>query len=153
GVEDGPREPAADPAVRLRRADAQHAVAVPGRVGADPGDALHPRQPRDLSARRAAARAAAGDPDHRRDGSGPRDGRAARDWEASMTRKQQPSRARRFVSNVLAIAYKEASLLRHDRTVVQNVLMQPIMLLIVMGFGLRFTPRDVPWVALDRSNT
>src|SRR5690606_6180483 len=77
----------------------------------------------------------------------------ARDWEASMTRKQQPSRARRFVSNVLAIAYKEASLLRHDRTVVQNVLMQPIMLLIVMGFGLRFTPRDVPWVVLDRSNT
>ena len=66
---------------------------------------------------------------------------------------KHPGRARRFVSNVLAIAYKEASLLRHDRTVVQNVLMQPIMLLIVMGFGLRFTPRDVPWVVLDRSNT
>lgn len=62
-------------------------------------------------------------------------------------------RARRFVSNVLAIAYKEASLLRHDRTVVQNVLIQPIMLLIVMGFALRFTPRDIPWAVLDRSDT
>ena len=62
-------------------------------------------------------------------------------------------RARRFVSNVLAIAYKEASLLRHDRTVVQNVLIQPIMLLIVMGFALRFTPRDIPWAVLDRSHT
>jgi len=62
-------------------------------------------------------------------------------------------RARRFVSNVLAIAYKEASLLRHDRTVVQNVLMQPVVLLLVMGFGLRFAPRDVPWAVLDRSDT
>ena len=62
-------------------------------------------------------------------------------------------RARRFVSNVLAIAYKEASLLRHDRTVVQNVLIQPFMLLIVMGFALRFTPRDIPWAVLDRSQT
>ena len=62
-------------------------------------------------------------------------------------------RARRFVSNVLAIAYKEASLLRHDRTVAQNVLMQPIMLLLVMGFGLRFSPADVPWAVLDRSDT
>lgn len=62
-------------------------------------------------------------------------------------------RLRRFVSNVLAIAYKEAALLRHDRTVVQNVLMQPIVLLIVMGFGLRFTPRDVRWAVLDRSET
>lgn len=62
-------------------------------------------------------------------------------------------RFRRFVSNVLAIAYKEASLLKHDATVFQNVLMQPIMLLIVMGFGLRFSPQDVPWAVLDRSNT
>ena len=61
--------------------------------------------------------------------------------------------ARRFVSNVLAIAYKEASLLRHDRTIVQNVLMQPFMLLIVMGFALRFTPQDVAWAVLDRSET
>jgi hypothetical protein len=61
--------------------------------------------------------------------------------------------ARRFVSNVMAIAYKEASLLRHDRTIVQNVLIQPIMLLIVMGFALRFTPQDVAWAVLDRSET
>lgn len=62
-------------------------------------------------------------------------------------------RARRFVSNVLAIAYKEASLMRHDATVVQNVILQPIILLIVMGFALRFTPQDVRWAVLDRSQT
>lgn len=62
-------------------------------------------------------------------------------------------RVRRFVANVLAIAYKEAALLRHDSTVVQNVLIQPVVLLIVMGFALRFTPRDVPWAVLDRSDT
>lgn len=61
--------------------------------------------------------------------------------------------ARRFVSNVMAIAYKEAALLRHDRTIVQNVLIQPIVLLIVMGFALRFTPQDVAWAVLDRSET
>jgi len=60
---------------------------------------------------------------------------------------------RRFVSNVLAIAYKEGSLLRHDRTIVQNVLLQPITLLLVMGFGLRYTPRDVHWAVLDQSET
>lgn len=62
-------------------------------------------------------------------------------------------RARRFVSNVLAIAYKEASLLKHDATVIQNVLLQPVVLLLVMGFALRFTPQDVPWAVLDRSQT
>jgi len=67
--------------------------------------------------------------------------------------RARAGRVRRFVSNVLAIAYKEASLLRHDSTVVQNVVVQPIMLLMVMGFGLRFTPADVPWAVLDRSDT
>lgn len=67
--------------------------------------------------------------------------------------RARAGRVRRFVSNVLAIAYKEASLLRHDSTVVQNVVVQPVMLLMVMGFGLRFTPADVPWAVLDRSNT
>ena len=67
--------------------------------------------------------------------------------------KAAVDRARRFVSNVLAIAYKEASLLRHDATVIQNVLMQPFVLVLVMGFGLRFAPQDVPWGVLDRSAT
>jgi ABC-2 type transport system permease protein len=62
-------------------------------------------------------------------------------------------RFRRFVSNVLAIAYKEAALLRHDATVRQNALIQPVMLVLVMGFGLRFAPQDVPWGVLDRSQT
>jgi ABC-type multidrug transport system permease subunit len=59
----------------------------------------------------------------------------------------------RFLSNVLAIAYKEAALLRHDRTVVQNVVMQPIIMLLVFGFALSFTPTDTPWAVLDRSDS
>ena len=58
-----------------------------------------------------------------------------------------------FLSNVLAIAYKEAALLRHDRTVLQNVLLQPIIMLTVFGFAMSFKPHDVPWGVLDRSDT
>ncbi|HZR84419.1 MAG TPA: ABC transporter permease [Candidatus Binatia bacterium] len=62
-------------------------------------------------------------------------------------------RLRRFVSNVLAIAYKEAALLRHDRTLVQNVLLQPVIMLLVFGFAMSFKPKDVPWAVFDRSET
>jgi ABC-2 type transport system permease protein len=60
---------------------------------------------------------------------------------------------RRFLRNVGAIAYKEAALLRHDRTVLQNVFMQPLILLFVFGFAMSFKPQRVPWVVLDRSDT
>ncbi len=63
------------------------------------------------------------------------------------------SRFRRSLSNVLAIAYKETALLRHDRTVVQNVVMQPIIMLFVFGFALSTKPQLVPWAVLDRSES
>ena len=59
----------------------------------------------------------------------------------------------RWLSNVLAIAYKEAALLRHDKTVLQNVVLQPIVMLLVFGFALSFKPTDIPWAVLDRSGT
>ena len=60
---------------------------------------------------------------------------------------------RRSISNVLAVAYKETALLRHDKTLPQNVLLQPIIMLLVFGFALSFRPTRVPWAVLDRSET
>ena len=62
---------------------------------------------------------------------------------------------RRSISNVLAVAYKETALLRHDKTLPQNVLLQPIIMLLaapsfidqaklsrrsLMNLGHRFLP-------------
>lgn len=63
------------------------------------------------------------------------------------------NRLRRSLSNIAGIAYKEAALLRHDRTLLQNVLLQPIILLLVFGFALSFRPARVSWAILDRNGT
>jgi ABC-2 type transport system permease protein len=60
---------------------------------------------------------------------------------------------RRFLSNVLAIAYREARIFRHDRTIVGVAVLQPIILLVIFGFVLSNKPRNVPWAVLDRSDT
>ena len=60
---------------------------------------------------------------------------------------------RRFWSNVGAVAYKEASVLRHDKALVGMVLAQPIMMLLLFGFALSNKPANVPWAVLDRSQT
>jgi drug efflux transport system permease protein len=57
----------------------------------------------------------------------------------------------RFASNVLAVAYREAVVLRHDRAFIGVVLMQPIMMLIIFGLVLSNKPANVPWAVLDRS--
>jgi ABC-2 type transport system permease protein len=62
-------------------------------------------------------------------------------------------RVRRFVGNVLAVAYKEALVVRHDRAFVGVVLAQPVMMLFLMGLGLSNKPANVPWAVLDRSGT
>jgi ABC-2 type transport system permease protein len=59
----------------------------------------------------------------------------------------------RFLRNVGAIAYKEASQMRHDSTLIGNVLGQPLMMLCVFGYAMSFHPRHVPWAVLDRSET
>jgi ABC-2 type transport system permease protein len=60
---------------------------------------------------------------------------------------------RRFVSNVLAVAYKEARVLRHDRAVMSSIAAQPVVMLFLFGWAISNTPRNVDWLVLDRSQT
>jgi ABC-2 type transport system permease protein len=60
---------------------------------------------------------------------------------------------RRFWQNVLAVAYREAIVLRHDRAFIGVVTMQPIMMTLLFGFVLSNRPANVPWAVLDRSAT
>ena len=59
----------------------------------------------------------------------------------------------RFLSNVLAVAYKETVALRHDQAFLGAVLVQPIMMLLLYGFALSNKPAHVPWVVLDQNRT
>ncbi len=61
--------------------------------------------------------------------------------------------AGRFVSNVLAMAYREFTVMRHDKAFLTTVTVQPIMMLLLFGFALSNDPYDVPWAVLDRSQT
>ncbi len=58
-----------------------------------------------------------------------------------------------FWSNIWAVAYKEASVLRHDRALIATVVMQPIMMLLLYGLALSNKPANVPWVVLDQSHS
>jgi len=60
---------------------------------------------------------------------------------------------RRLLSNVLAVAYKETQVLRHDAAFITVVLAQPIMMLLLFGACLSNEPANVPWSVLDRSQT
>jgi ABC-2 type transport system permease protein len=59
----------------------------------------------------------------------------------------------RFWSNVLAVAYKEATVLRHDRAFLAVVFIQPIMMMTLFALALSNKPENVPWAVLDRSGT
>src|SRR5262245_8871281 len=63
------------------------------------------------------------------------------------------ARMMRRVSNVLAVAYREALVLRHDQGFLATVIAQPIMMLLLFGYALSYTPANVPWAVLDRSGT
>lgn len=58
-----------------------------------------------------------------------------------------------LLSNVLALAYREATVIRHDKTFLAMVTIQPIMMLLLFGFALSNDPHNVPWAVLDRSQT
>lgn len=62
-------------------------------------------------------------------------------------------RLRRSLSNILAVAYREALVLRHDKGFLATVVSQPIMMLALFGGALSYTPADVPWAVLDRSES
>jgi len=57
------------------------------------------------------------------------------------------------VSNVLAVAYRQALVLRHDMGFILSVMFQPIVLLLLYGLGISFKPANVPWAVLDRTQT
>jgi ABC-2 type transport system permease protein len=59
----------------------------------------------------------------------------------------------RRVSNMRAVAYKEAMVLRHDKAFLAVVFVQPIMMMTMFGTALSNKPENVPWAVLDRSNT
>jgi ABC-2 type transport system permease protein len=56
----------------------------------------------------------------------------------------------RFWSNILAIAYREAIVLRHDKAFIGVVLAQPVMMLLLFGFVLSNEPANVRWGIVDR---
>jgi ABC-2 type transport system permease protein len=58
-----------------------------------------------------------------------------------------------FWQNVLAIAYKEATLLRRSVVVIGAVVAQPVIFLLLFGFVLSSKPANVPWAVLDRSHS
>ncbi len=59
----------------------------------------------------------------------------------------------RFFTNVAAVAYKEATVIRHDKALLATVFAQPIMMLMLFGVALSNKPANVPWVVLDQSQT
>ncbi len=56
-----------------------------------------------------------------------------------------------FWSNVAAVAYKEATVLRHDKALLAAVFIQPMIMLLLFGTALSNTPANVPWAVLDES--
>ena len=63
------------------------------------------------------------------------------------------SRRRSFWSNVAAVAYKEASVVRHDKALLATVFAQPVMMLLLFGLALSNIPANVPWAVLDENRT
>lgn len=51
------------------------------------------------------------------------------------------------------MAYKEASVVRHDKALLATVFAQPVMMFMLMGFALSNKPADVRWAVLDQSHT
>jgi ABC-2 type transport system permease protein len=60
---------------------------------------------------------------------------------------------RRFVSNVLAMAYREGTVMRHDQAFLAIVTVQPIVMLMLFGGALSNEPANIPWAVLDQSRT
>lgn len=83
---------------------------------------------------------------------------ALRQHTGAPTHRRTGTLAHRFtgahvIANILAIAYKEATALRHDPAFLATVIAQPIMLLLLYGFALSNKPANVPWAVLDQSQT
>jgi ABC-2 type transport system permease protein len=55
------------------------------------------------------------------------------------------------LATILAVAYRETAVMRHDRAFLGVVFAQPVMMLLLFGFALSNEPANVPWGVLDRS--
>lgn len=60
---------------------------------------------------------------------------------------------RAFLARVLAIAFREATVLRHDPAFAASAIAQPIMMTILFGAVISNAPANVEWAVLDRSQT
>ena len=58
-----------------------------------------------------------------------------------------------FWSNVGAVAYKEATVIRHDKALLATVLAQPVMMLLLFGMALSNKPANVKWIVFDRNQS
>jgi ABC-2 type transport system permease protein len=63
------------------------------------------------------------------------------------------SRPRSFWANVLAVAYKETSAIRHDRALLGAIIAQPVVMLLLFGLAVSNKPANVRWAVLDQSQT
>lgn len=70
-----------------------------------------------------------------------------------MSRGESPVTRHSFWSNVAAVAYKEASVIRHDKALLATVLAQPVMMLLLFGMALSNKPANVQWRVLDRNHS
>lgn len=62
-------------------------------------------------------------------------------------------RAAAFLRNVLAIAWKEARLLRRSPVVLGAVVAQPVIFILLFGYVLSSKPANVDWGVLDQSRS
>jgi len=58
-----------------------------------------------------------------------------------------------FLSNMLAVAFKEAALMRRDKVLLGAIVAQPLMMLFLFGVVLSNRPANVPWGVIDRSHS
>ncbi|MFN2426139.1 MAG: ABC transporter permease [Candidatus Binatia bacterium] len=58
-----------------------------------------------------------------------------------------------FIRNVLAVAYKESTLLRRSPVVLGAVIAQPVIFIVLFGYILSSKPANVHWAVLDQSRS
>ena len=63
------------------------------------------------------------------------------------------SRLRTTTNNILAVAFKEAALMRRDKVLIGVTVIQPVMFLFLFGVALTSKPANVPWIVLDHSQS
>ena len=62
-------------------------------------------------------------------------------------------RIARFARNVWAVAYRDAAIIRHDKTMIGVIAVQPVMMILLFGLALSNEPANVPWAVLDQSHS